>query len=177
MALKPWFQNGKLLFDNAGKLVFCEDCPCDAPPCLECMSCCIPATLTVTWLDSASFPGFCMTCGPFSFNITYSPTQPATWLMRNDYWHGSGNVGGTTQYFRALCNSPGAPGSILRLEWTTNNTTGWSDGASPSFLMAQLNSCPGGFPDTNPILAESDLVLQTPFCCGGGGFARLRISA
>jgi hypothetical protein len=28
MANKLWFQNGKLIFNSGGNLVFCEDCPC-----------------------------------------------------------------------------------------------------------------------------------------------------
>lgn len=39
MAQSLWFKDGKLLFDADGKLIFCEDCPCD--DCCPCLVSCV----------------------------------------------------------------------------------------------------------------------------------------
>ena len=32
MSSKLWFKDGKLMFDSEGKLIFCEECPCESGP-------------------------------------------------------------------------------------------------------------------------------------------------
>lgn len=43
--MSVWFKNNKLVFDDTGKLVFCDTCPCGLPP----IPCCVDETIPQVW--------------------------------------------------------------------------------------------------------------------------------
>lgn len=99
--------NGKILRAPSGKRYVCEECPCGGAGCVQCLGCCIPATIYVS-LNSSGIG--CPCANGTTVTLTYNAGAGR--------WEGSANVCGCMLYFRYTCEVTGSefPGDNDNME-------------------------------------------------------------